>query len=35
MIASLGSLPDLKGFKYDHGQEETRTENSGYSHNFL
>ena len=24
MIASLGSLPDLKGLKYDREQEETK-----------
>ena len=35
MIASLGSLPDLKGFKYDREQEETKNKNPGYSHNSL
>ena len=35
MIASLGSLPDLKGFEYDREQEETKKFNSGYSHNSL
>ena len=35
MIASLGSLPDFKGFKYDREQEETKNESSGYSHNSL
>ena len=35
MTASLDSLPGLKGFKYDREQEETKNENSGYSHNSL
>ena len=35
MIASLGSLPDLKEFKYDREQEETIKFSSGYSHNSL
>ena len=35
MFASLGSLPDLKGVKYDREQEETKTKNSGYSQHSL
>ena len=35
MIASLGSLPDLKVFKYDRELEETKTKKYGYSHHDL
>ena len=35
MNASLGSLPDSKGFKYVSEQEEIKDDNSGYSHNYL
>ena len=35
MIASLGSLPDLKVFKYDRELEETKTKKYGYSHHAL